>query len=123
MGQVGNKLFSPKTASEEGGQPQIVPQSPVQTRKRRDSDGYRQVDVFATFEHDADADEEHNALVYSSSDMKPPAAAEVVRKSMKRCWQTVWRENWLFLIILGLIGAGVAMLIDFSTVKLLEGLY
>lgn len=110
---MGNKLFSSSTGTTEASEPPA-------TRRRRDSDGYRQVDVFATFEHDAD--EDTNTLVYSSSENRPASAAatEVIRKSAKRCWQTVWRENWLFLIILGLIGAGVAMLVDYSTVKLLE---
>lgn len=110
-GSMGNKLFTPTTPEAEVPVPQ--------TRRRRDSDGYRQVDVFATFEHDAD--EDTNTVVYASPDGKKTTATEVIRKSFKRCWGTVWRENWLFLIILGLVGAGVAMLIDFSTVKLLEG--
>jgi hypothetical protein len=108
---MGNKLFP--RASETTPAP-----APTQ-RRRRDSDGYRQVDVFATFEHDAD--EDTNTVVYASADSQQGSATDVLRKSAKRCWMTVWRENWLFLILLGLIGAGIAMLIDFCTVKLLEG--
>jgi len=88
-------------------------------RKRASSvEGYRQVDVFSTFEHDAD--EDTNTIIYESAGKQGNSVGTVLRKSLRKCWSVMWRENWLFLILLGLIGAGLVMLIDFTTVKLVE---